>query len=244
MADPKKELLKRAVNSIEFFLNPEIFGNVELEQEIRDHLISGELVVIRNALHDTFAERMFACLDQFSDWRVYEGYEKHFHYHHHNIYDEKLFPPDLLWCRDIFGSDATKSFIRKFSEMDCAGNTIFSASLYLPGDHSLPHNDFLKHSDEHRQVAFVWNLTKDWQSTWGGEFFWCRKNRFVSPTFNTLLLFRVQPSSVHFVTSVSPHAESKRLAISGWWTGKLGREHDENSANDRRNEENRLVEII
>ncbi len=244
MADMKKELLQRTINSIEFFLNPKISSNSELERQIRDHLINGDLVVIRDALQEGFAERMFACLDRFSDWRVYEGYEEHFHYHHHNIYDDKLFPPDLLWCREIVRSDATKNFIQRLSQRECAGETIFSASLYLPGDHSLPHDDFLGHRDEHRQVAFVWHLTKHWQSAWGGEFFWCRKNRYVSPSFNTLLLFRVQPTIMHFVTNVSPYAQGKRLAISGWWTGKMESEHDETTADDQRNEEKRLVEII
>ncbi len=38
MADMEKELLKRTVNSIEFFLNPKIPGNVELEREIRERV--------------------------------------------------------------------------------------------------------------------------------------------------------------------------------------------------------------
>lgn len=70
--------------------------------------MNGDLIVIRDALQAAFAETMFACLDQFSDWKVYEGYKGHFHYHHHNIYDDELFPPDLLWCRAIFGSDSSK----------------------------------------------------------------------------------------------------------------------------------------
>jgi Rps23 Pro-64 3,4-dihydroxylase Tpa1-like proline 4-hydroxylase len=240
----EKELVKRTVNSIEFFLNPKIFGNSELERQINDHLMKGDLIVIRDALHAVFAERMFACLDQFSDWKVYEGYEEHFHYHHHNIYDDKLFPPDLLWCREIFASDSTKRFIQRLSQRDCAGETTFSASLYLPGDHSLPHDDFLGPKDHHRQVAFVWQLTKHWQSEWGGEFFWCRKNRFVSPSFNSLVLFCVQPTNMHFVTEVSPSAEGKRLAISGWWTGKMESKRDETSANDHSTDQKQLVEII
>lgn len=237
----QKELLKQTVNSIEFFANPKIFGNSELEQRISDHLIKGDLIVIRDALQAPFAERMFACLDQFADWKVYEGCEKHFHYHHHNIYDDNLYPPDLMLCREIFGSDSTKMFMQRLSERNCAGKTTFSASLYLPGDHSLPHDDFLGRKDDHRQVAFVWHLTKDWQSEWGGEFFWCRKNRYVSPSFNSLVLFRVQPANMHFVTTVSRHARGKRLAISGWWTGKMEAESTEPEASK---EENPLVEII
>ena len=237
----EKELVKRAVNSIEFFLNPKIFGNGELEQQINDHLGKGDLVVIRDALQIAFAERMFSCLDQFADWRLYEGYEKHFHYHHHNIYDDNLYPPDLIWCQEIFSSDSTKMFMQRLSESDCTGKTTFSASLYLPGDHSLPHDDFLGHKDDHRQVAFVWHLTKHWQSEWGGEFFWCRKNRYVSPSFNSLVLFRVQPANMHFVTAVTRHAQGKRLAISGWWTGGRESERDGTSPSA---EEKALVEFI
>jgi hypothetical protein len=240
----KEELAKSAVNSIEFFLNPKLSGDGGLAQQIGAHLINGDLIVIREALQPLFAERMFACLDQFADWKVYEGYEEHFHYHHHNIYDDKLLPPDLVWCRQIFSSDATKNFIQRLSQRDCAGETTYSASLYLPGDHSLPHNDFIGNKDKHRQIAFVWHLTKDWQSEWGGDFFWCRKNRYVPPSFNSLLLFRVQPANMHFVTVVSPHAESKRLAISGWWTGKMDSERAETSANDHSTDEKQLVEII
>ncbi|MFS8084437.1 MAG: 2OG-Fe(II) oxygenase family protein [Acidobacteriota bacterium] len=240
----EKELVKRTVNSIEFFLNPKIVGNGDLERQISDHLINGDLIVIRDALQARFAERMFDCLDQFSNWKVYEGYEEHFHYRHHNIYEDKLFPPDLLWCSEIFGSDSSRSFIQRLSQRDCEGRTTFSASLYLPGDHSLPHDDFLGQQAEHRQIAFVWHLTKNWQSNWGGEFFWCRKGRYVSPSFNSLVLFRVQPTNMHFVTTVSPQATGKRLAISGWWTGKMEAELDETPAGDPSAEERPLVEII
>jgi hypothetical protein len=240
----KEELVKSTVNSIEFFLNPKIPGDGALARQIGDRLMNGDLIVIREALQPSFAERMFACLDQFPDWKVYKGYEEHFHYHHHNIYDDKLFPPDLVWCSQIFNSEATKNFIQGLSQTDCGGETTFSASLYLPGDYSLPHDDFLGPKDHHRQVAFVWYLTKDWQSEWGGELFWCRKNRYISPSFNSLLLFRVQPANMHFVTVVSPHAQSKRLAISGWWTGKTETAVDAASAADQGTDEKQLVKII
>jgi len=228
----EKDRLKRTVSSLEFFLNPNVFGDSERKRQISEHLAQGGLVVIKEALEESFAERMFACLDQFADWKLYEGYEKHFHYHHHNIYDEKLFPPDLIRCREIFGSESTKEFMQRLAGRDCMGQITFSASLYSPGDHSLPHDDFLGPPDHHRQVAFVWNLTWRWDPEWGGEFFWCKKNRFVSPSFNSLVLFRVQPHNMHFVTTVSPQAEGKRLAISGWWTGKVDSAADEPAATE------------
>lgn len=217
-----KRDLDGVLNSIEFFLNPEVFAEEKLVDEISDQLADGRLIVIRNAFQDAFAEHMFACLDQFREWKLYEDYQPHFHFHHHNIYDESLFPAELSHCRDVFRSEATKSFVQRLSRRDCSGETSFSASLYLPGDHSLPHNDFLMRDGQPRQVAFVWHLTKEWREDWGGEFFWCEKNRSVLPAFNTLLLFNVSLSSAHLVTLVSPHAKGKRLAISGWWHGQAG----------------------
>ena len=216
----KKQGLEDLTNSIEFFLDSSIVPDDNLIQDLRQHLTLGNLIVIRNAFHSAFAERMFDCLDQFSQWQLYEKYAQHFHYHHHNIYDEKQFPEDLNRCKDVFGSEATKKFIRRLSQRDCLGGTDLSASWYQPGDYSLPHTDLVFHKEEVRQVAFVWNLTRAWQADWGGEFFWCKKSRSIAPTFNTLLLFNVDRYSKHFVTQVAPHAQGKRLAISGWWYGK------------------------
>lgn len=214
-----RELFEKSVNSIEFFLQAAVSTNGSLIEKVGTQIQHGRLIVIRDAFQPGFARQMFECLDQFSGWRLFEDYAKHFHYRHHNIYDDALFPPALLRCRDVFDSEATKLFIRNLSGRDCTGETIFSASLYRPGDHSLPHNDYLARNGEQRQVAFVWNLSQGWQPDWGGEFFWCPEARTVPSAFNTLLLFNVERNSQHFVTVVAPHARAKRLAISGWWTG-------------------------
>jgi Rps23 Pro-64 3,4-dihydroxylase Tpa1-like proline 4-hydroxylase len=240
----KRGLVESATSSIEFFLNPTIFANDKLIGQISDRLAGGDLIVIRKAFQEPFAENMFDCLDQFSNWKVYEGYEDHFHYHHHNIYDENLFPRELTRCRNIFGSESTRHFVQLLSSRDCTGTTTLSASLYLPGDHSLPHNDFIIRDGQQRQVAFVWNLTRNWQTDWGGEFFWCKKSYWVFPAFNTLLLFNVDRSSKHFVTMVAPHAKGKRLAISGWWTGQAESGNSDAVARDGGTNEEQLVEII
>ena len=238
--DPLRDVLF----SIESYLNPQIFGDAELLTQIRNHLANEKLVSIRQALKETFAERLFKCIDEFSDWKVYEDYSEHFHYHHHNIYDDKSFPRDLLWCNQIFDSDLTKNFIQRLSGRNCMGKTVFSASLYLPGDHSLPHTDLVSAGQkEYRQVAFVWHLTKNWQHNWGGDLFWCPTNRYLTPTFNTLLLFTVGKNSLHFVTPVSPYAQSKRLAISGWWTGKPQVPHSNTDRDELRRTSHPLIEI-
>src|SRR6266550_9270038 len=239
----KNDQFGRMLTSLEFFLNPKVFQDPESKHQIRYHLNNVDLVVIRDALQTPVAEKMFACLDQFSDWKVFEDYQDHFHYHHHNIYDLALYPADLTWCREIFGSDATKSFVQELSQRDCGGEVVFSASWYLPGDHSLPHDDVSNQPGEHRQVAFVWHLTKEWKPNWGGDLFWCRKNRYISPSFNSLILFNVGPDSFHHVTQVSPYATSKRLAISGWWTS-ISATEDYVKQPDNGTSRQSLVELI
>lgn len=237
-----EEVFGAAASSIEFYLNPEVSGNEALLRELA-HLTSGDLVVIRDGFQAAFAERVFACLDSHSDWKLYEGYEEHFHYRHHNIYDEQLYPEALVRCRDIFDSEATKGFVAGLTQRDCSGRATLAASWYQPGDHSLPHNDFMTYKEEQRRVAFIWNLTKEWQADWGGEFFWCRTGKSVMPAFNSLLLFNVARESMHFVTMVAPHAKGKRLAVSGWWTGKAGKDQNAASAVSHA-ERQELVEFI
>lgn len=239
----KAEPLQSTVRSIKFFLNPRLLTDSSLIQKISTQLIDGNLVVIRNAFETRFAQRLYDCLDRFQDWKLYEDYNKNFHYHHHNIYDDNLFPRELARCREIFASEATKNFVQKISQRDCMGETTFSASLYLPGDHSLPHNDFKISDGEQRQVAFVWHLTKHWRDDWGGAFYWCKTGHWVHPIYNTLLLFNVDRSSKHLVTVVAPHAQGKRLAISGWWNGKPEPNQFETSEEERHPEEP-LVEFI
>ena len=102
----------------------------------------------------------------------------------------------------------------------CLGPAEVSASWYIAGDHSLPHNDAVTSGGHFiRQVAYVWHLAKDWRSEWGGALYWCSKASYLPAAFNTLYLFNVGPESTHFVTHVSPYAQGKRLAINGWWTG-------------------------
>jgi hypothetical protein len=240
----ENNIVEDSLFSIQTYLNPDIFGNEELVQQISQHLIEGDLVIIRNVLKETFAERMFACLDCFSGWKLFEDSSENFHYHHHNIYDHDLFPTDLKWCYQIFQSESTKNFIRRLSQKDCKGGTGFSASWYMPGDHSLPHDDSVYKNNGYRQVAFVWHLTKNWQPSWGGDFFWCPKSYSLSPSFNTLLLFNVKGHKLHFVTVVSPHVQSKRLAINGWWYGETDPDDPPTSAHHSSIRTQQLVEFI
>jgi hypothetical protein len=209
-----------AILSIESYLRPSLRRPAPAMEQAGARLAAGGVVAIREAFEPAFAERMHRSLDACTTWRVYERYKEHFHYHHHNLYEISEYPPDLVWCDKVFDSAATKTWATWLSRRQCVGPTAFSASWYLPGDHSLPHTDaVLSGADANRQVAFVWHLAKDWRSEWGGALFWCPRALYLPPVFNTLLLFNVGPDTSHFVTQVSPYAQGKRLAINGWWTG-------------------------
>src|SRR5262245_32022889 len=109
-----------ALRSLHTYLNPEIAGDSAIFQSIRHTLGSGRLVVVRDAFRPAFAERLHACLDGFRDWGLHEDYEDaHFHYHHHNIYDERRFPADLRLCVDILRSTESKEFVQLLTGRDC-----------------------------------------------------------------------------------------------------------------------------
>lgn len=206
--------------SIETYLRPSLRGPGSALTDAGPRLAAGALVAIRDAFEPDFAERMYRCLDRCTTWRVYENYAEHFCYHHHNLYDPNDFPADLAWCSKVFDSSSTKAWATRLSGRFCLGPTEVSASWYISGDHSLPHNDAVTSGGHFiRQVAYIWHLAKDWRSEWGGALFWCPKASYLPPVFNTLWLFNVGPESTHFVTHVSPYAQGKRLAINGWWTG-------------------------
>ena len=206
--------------SVEIYLRPSLRGPGSALAKALPRLAAGELIVIRDAFEPDFAERMYRSLDSCTAWRPYEGYEEDFSYHHHNLYIPEEYPADLAWCSKIFGSSRTNEWVTRLSGRSCIGPAQFSASLYLPGDYSLPHNDIAESGENsNRQVAFVWHLAKDWRSEWGGALYWCARAYYLPPVFNTLLLFNVGTESNHFVTSVSPYSQGKRLAINGWWTG-------------------------
>lgn len=188
------------------------------QPRLRESLAAGggdRMCVIRNAFRPEFAEAVAAALEAERGWHPYQDYSQpFFHYTHHNVYDESLLSGELRRCFDIFDSPLTKARMGELYKVDCDGGVKFGASLYLPGDYSLPHTDGL----EHRTLAFVWHLTRDWKASWGGHLYWTPTQTFVRPTFNTLILFAVSDRTWHFVCPVSPYARSRRLTVNGWWT--------------------------
>lgn len=90
------------------------------------------------------------------------------------------------------------------------------ATRYLRGHFLRKHNDQV--TNQFREVAYVLNLTKDWQADWGGLLQFVDETGRVTdtllPIFNSLTLFQVP--MWHQVSQVLPHAPHGRYAITGW----------------------------
>ena len=90
------------------------------------------------------------------------------------------------------------------------------ATRYIPGSFLRKHNDL--NSEGTRRVAYVLNLTKDWQADWGGLLQFLddtgRVEETYFPLFNSLTLFEVP--MWHNVSYVAPAAPRGRYAITGW----------------------------
>ena len=90
------------------------------------------------------------------------------------------------------------------------------ATRYIPGHFLKKHNDLV--ATQGREVAYVINLTKEWQADWGGLLqFMDEQGRITEtfmPAFNSLSLFQVP--MWHHVSYVPPYAARSRYAITGW----------------------------
>lgn len=80
------------------------------------------------------------------------------------------------------------------------------------------------HTDTGRgKIAFVLNLTKNWDISWGGSLQFLEWNfrtvtKVIPPTFNSLSIFNVEGQGVpHSVSYIPPNVTEKRLAITGWF---------------------------
>jgi Rps23 Pro-64 3,4-dihydroxylase Tpa1-like proline 4-hydroxylase len=202
------------------YLNPTLFENPRVLEDIGRRLRTGGLVIIRDAFSLDFAEAVWQDLarDDINWMRHEDSADYGFTYVHHNVYDWKDYSVAMREAYSLFDHPETKRWMTRLSGRDCSGegNASGSASNYFPGDYSMPHTD---HYGQ-RAMAFVWHLSKNWDPRWGGALYWTgehHEHAYQHATFNTLTLFSVTAHTTHFVTAVSRHAKEKRLAFSGWW---------------------------
>ncbi|MRX27726.1 2OG-Fe(II) oxygenase family protein [Kangiella sp. HZ709] len=129
--------------------------------------------------------------------------------------------PGLLLDRflEMLNSPNYVSFLRQLTGQSNIVKINAQATKYIKDDFLRPHNDF--NENEGREFAYVINLTKDWESEFGGQLCFLDSEQKIEekylPTFNSLSLFKVP--KMHQVSKVVK-TDKPRLAITGWLLNK------------------------
>jgi Rps23 Pro-64 3,4-dihydroxylase Tpa1-like proline 4-hydroxylase len=122
----------------------------------------------------------------------------------------------LEWLNSV----ETLQYFRTLIRDDSLIKINAQATRYLPGHFLKQHND--ENLEEGRLYAYVLGFSKDWNPDWGGLLNVLNENgeivKTLIPEYNSLSIFKVPQN--HFVSYVSPFAESERLAITGWLLAK------------------------
>jgi Rps23 Pro-64 3,4-dihydroxylase Tpa1-like proline 4-hydroxylase len=151
-----------------------------------------------------------------------EGYQFFFNsYQMVAAYKEKR-DPELFLHRflEFLNTPPMLEFIRRVTGHSDIAKADAQATRYLPGHFLRRHDDLVQEGPaDIRRVAYVFNLTRDWQADWGGLLQFLNEEGQVeetwTPGFNALSLFSVPVS--HCVSCVAPFATKPRLAITGWF---------------------------
>ena len=118
---------------------------------------------------------------------------------------------------DFLNSPEFLFFARRISGEPMINAVSAQATRYCSGQFLTRHQD--EEVQKNRVCAYVINLSKNWDSDWGGLLqFHNEQNHLIEtfvPYWNHLSLFRVPQS--HTVSLVAPWANEERLAITGWF---------------------------
>lgn len=136
-------------------------------------------------------------------------------------YKEKRDPQLMLHSMvELINSPPFLSLLRIITGIHDIVKADAQATRYIPGNFLTKHNDIA--DNQNRKIAYVLNLTKDWQADWGGLLQFMDDSGMITdtyaPVFNSLSLFRVP--MWHHVSYVSPFATHARYAITGWGIGE------------------------
>lgn len=122
--------------------------------------------------------------------------------------------PALRQVFEMMSSERLMGAIQKITDLPVGSVETIFASRYLTGDFLDPHTDAAP--GDLRQLAFVINLSKDWDVSWGGNLI-IDNVHTVTPQFNNLIMFDVRgPGRLHYVSPVTDKTDETRLAVSGW----------------------------
>ncbi len=184
----------------------------------REKLSNDGLVVLRSAIVPQLADPVHLAISRRDDWQTIETFrDRRLFYRYRYLAGGVNHVAELRAVHSVFSSVETRSLISSVAGEQCGPVIDFGATRYLPGDNALPHTDHADRGTRTRKVAFIWYMTRGWKPEWGGELYWLPTDKYVTPEYSTLVVFRVSPRSFHLVTPVAPAAEEERLAVTGWW---------------------------
>lgn len=127
--------------------------------------------------------------------------------------------PNLYLHRatEFLNSQECLNFIRGVTGVKSIIRANAQATRYMAGHFLKQHTD--SDTERGRELAYVINLTKNWQVHWGGLLHFMDADGKVIdtfvPRFNTLSLFLVP--TPHCVSFVAPFATGSRFSITGWF---------------------------
>lgn len=132
-------------------------------------------------------------------------------------YAQKAYPGHPLHAVfEFINSASFVNMVRQVTGITTIAGADGQATLFVPGHFLNTHSDQIP--GHKRRVAYVLNMSKDWDPDWGGllQFYGPEKSvdQVIVPRFNSLSLFTVPQD--HAVTAVAPYAPVGRLAITGW----------------------------
>lgn len=122
--------------------------------------------------------------------------------------------PALSQVFELMSSDRLMKAIQKITDLPVSSVETIFASRYVTGDFLDPHTDAAPGTS--RQLAFVINLSKNWDAAWGGNLVIDHVHT-ITPAFANLVLFDVRgPGRLHYVSPVTDKTDETRVAVSGW----------------------------
>jgi Rps23 Pro-64 3,4-dihydroxylase Tpa1-like proline 4-hydroxylase len=130
--------------------------------------------------------------------------------------DRATDPTPLNAFARFLSSDGVLDLLRSVTGADDISFADAQATAYGPGHFLTPHDDLAP--KQQRRVAYVLNLTPQWNVEWGGLLTFdddtTRTAEAFIPAFNTLNLFAVPQQ--HSVSFVAPFAPRRRYSVTGW----------------------------
>ncbi len=131
-----------------------------------------------------------------------------------NVDGDRFQEPILKRFSEYLNSEDFLAPLRSVVGNPAISHSWMEATCYQPGCFLGGHRD-----DHHanNRVAFVFNLTPQWQMDWGGMLMLPNPNSqptIIPVLWNSLSLFTVPRD--HFVSAVSPAARGGRYSITGW----------------------------